>query len=96
MLYIVIVTYIKPIEEVDRCLVSHRDFLETYYSKGQFIASGPLNPRNGGILISRGCSKQEILDIFKNDPFQIQEIATYEVIEFNPVKYNEAFKTFID
>ena len=96
MLYVVIVTYLKPIEEVDRHLSAHRDFLEIYYSKGQFITSGPQNPRTGGILIARGGSKQEVLDIFKNDPFKIHGIATYEVIEFNPVKFHEAFKTFID
>ncbi len=96
MLYIIIVTYIKPLEEIDRFLLDHRAFLETYYIKGQFIASGPLNPRTGGILISMGTSKQELLNIFSNDPFHIHGIATYEVMEFNPVKYQEAFKPFID
>jgi len=96
MLYVVIVTYQKSIEEVDNHLAAHRDFLERYYSSGQFIASGPQTPRTGGILLSKGHSKQEILDILKDDPFNILGIASYEVIEFNPVKYHKTFKQFID
>ena len=96
MLYVVIVTYKKSIEEVDQHLAAHRDFLGLHYTSGKFIASGPQLPRTGGILLSKGKSKQEILDILKDDPFNILGIASYEVIEFNPVKYHEAFKQFID
>ena len=96
MLYVIIVSYQKPIEEVERYLVAHRDFLGLHYASGQFIASGPQNPRIGGILLSKGTCKQELLDIMKNDPFNIHGIASYEIIEFNPVKYHEDFKPFID
>lgn len=96
MLYVVIVTYQKSIDEVDRNLAAHRMFLDQHYASGQFIASGPQNPRIGGILLSKGTSKEEILNIFENDPYKINGIATYEVIEFNPVKFNAAFKPFID
>jgi len=95
MIYIVVVTYLKPIKEVDRFLVAHRKFLGIHYASGQFIASGPQNPRNGGIIISKGENKEEILNLLKEDPFNVNGIAQYEVIEFAPVLYHESFKSFI-
>ncbi len=95
MLYIVIVTYQKSIEEVDSFLLAHRKFLGIHYASGQFIASGPQNPRTGGIIICRGNGKEEVVDLLKNDPFYINGIARYEVIEFDPVLYHDSFKPCI-
>ncbi len=96
MLYVVILTYQKTIDEIEEHLIAHRNFLKIHYSSGQFIASGPQTPRTGGVILSKGSSKQEILDILKNDPFNLHGIATYEVVEFNPINYSEGFKQFID
>lgn len=95
MLYIVVVTYLKPIEEVDRLLVAHRKFLGIHYASGQFIASGPQNPRTGGVIISKGASREEVLNLLKEDPFNLNGIARYEVIEFDPVLYHDSFKPLI-
>ncbi|MDE6094920.1 MAG: YciI family protein, partial [Muribaculaceae bacterium] len=40
-MFIAILTYKKPLEEVDRFLQAHRDFLAEHYAAGDFIASGP-------------------------------------------------------
>lgn len=95
MLYIVVVTYLKPIEEVDRLLVAHRKFLSIHYASGQFIASGPQNPRTGGVIISKGASREEVVKLLKEDPFNLNGIARYEVIEFDPVLYHNSFKPLI-
>lgn len=49
-MFIAILTYIKPLEEVDRFLQAHRDYLAEHYAAGDFIASGPQNPRVGGVI----------------------------------------------
>ena len=51
-MFIVQLTYKVPLQEVDKLLSAHRDFLDSYYKKGLLIASGPLKPRTGGIIIS--------------------------------------------
>ena len=54
-MFIAILTYKKPLSEVDKYLQAHRDYLAGHYAAGDFIASGPQNPRIGGVMfISEG------------------------------------------
>ena len=50
-MFIAILTYKKPLEEVDRFLQAHRDYLAEHYTAGDFIASGPQTPRVGGVIM---------------------------------------------
>ena len=94
-MYLVHVNYIQPIEEVEKFLVAHRSFLDKYYASGNLIVSGPRNPRIGGILLCNATSRNEVWSIIKEDPFYLNNIAEYEVIEFNPVKFAKDFEAFI-
>lgn len=52
-MFIVELTYLASIEQIDQYLTEHRIFLDKGYANNYFIASGPLNPRTGGIIISQ-------------------------------------------
>ena len=80
---------------MDRYLAAHRAFLDEGYKNDFFVVSGPRNPRTGGVIISQLKSRTQLEQIFKQDPFVIQEIADYEFIEFEPVKYHTNFLCFI-
>ena len=84
-------TYVKPLDMVDKHLVAHCDFLDTYYKNNTFIASGPKIPREGGIILAT-CTKQEAEDLIKNDPFHAHGIAQYNITQFDPKRCNEKFK----
>lgn len=45
-MFIINLTYIEPLEAVEKHLEKHIDFLNQYYTKGLFIASGRKNPRS--------------------------------------------------
>lgn len=94
-MFIVILKYKKPIEEVTKYLGEHITFLEKYYNLNKFICSGRQEPRNGGVILCNGKDKEEIYSIIREDPFHINNIADYEVIEFIPTKYAEGFKEFV-
>lgn len=49
-MFIAILTYKKPLCEVDRFLQAHREYLTKHYAVGDFIASGPQTPRVGELL----------------------------------------------
>ena len=53
-MFIAILTYKKPLEEVDRFLQAHRDYLTEHYTAGDFITSGPQTPRVGGVIMMIG------------------------------------------
>jgi uncharacterized protein YciI len=95
-MFIIELTYIKSLEYVEKYLAEHRNFLEDGYKNNYFVASGPQNPRTGGIVISQLKNRDQLEAILKKDPFSIHEIADYRVIEFNPVKYHKNFSSFID
>nr|WP_277402853.1 MULTISPECIES: YciI family protein [Brucella] len=84
-------TYSKPLEEIERHLEAHRDFLNRQYAEGIFLASGPKNPRDGGVILASGkISRNELEAILNLDPFRQYGLATYDVTEFTPVKYAPA------
>ncbi len=94
-MYILLLKYIKPIEEVEKSLNLHISYLEKYYSLKKFICSGRQNPRTGGVILCNAGDINEVNEIIKEDPFYSRKIAEYEIIEFLPTKYDERFKCFI-
>ncbi|GAA0075866.1 YciI family protein [Clostridium sp. CTA-5] len=94
-MFILNLTYIKPIGEVEKYLPSHILFLEKYYKIKKFICSGRKNPRAGGIILCNAQDINEVNTIITEDPFYKENIANYEVIEFMPTKYATNFKYFV-
>lgn len=83
-MFIILLTYKKPLSDVDRLVGAHRDFLERNYSSGKFLLSGRKEPRTGGVIVANASSRSEIEQIVKSDPFYSEGIAEYEIIEFIP------------
>lgn len=88
-MFIAILTYKKPLEEVDRHLQAHRDYLAEHYAAGDFIASGPQTPRVGGVIMMKADNREEANSIIAQDPFNINGIADYLIVEFTPTMFCE-------
>jgi uncharacterized protein YciI len=95
-MFILVLKYVKPLEEVDKVLTPHIEYLEKYYSLQKFICSGRRNPRVGGVILCNAKDKEEVNEIIKEDPFYINNIADYNIIEFSPTKYCNGFEQFIN
>ncbi|MGL6016446.1 MAG: YciI family protein, partial [Selenomonadaceae bacterium] len=59
-MFILNLTYCKPIAEVETYLAEHVAYLDKYYQTGKFICSGRKEPRIGGIIICRAHDRQEV------------------------------------
>lgn len=94
-MFLLKLTYIKPIEEIDRFLIEHRAWLDNLYAQKEAICSGPQNPRTGGIIFLCVNSRARAEEIMKADPFHREQLAQYELIEFDPIKFDSAFKSFV-
>ena len=86
-MFIAILTYKKPLSEVDRFLAAHREYLSKHYAVGDFIASGPQTPRVGGVIMMKAESRMAVDAIIEQDPFNINGIADYQIVEFTPTKF---------
>ena len=94
-MFIVMLDYKAPLTEVDKYLRAHREFLDYHYKQGLFLASGPLKPRTGGILIALTDDQESLEAVLKQDPFYMAEISDYQLFEFTPVKHRDEIKELI-
>ena len=90
-MFIISLNYVKPLEEIDSFLDEHVIFLKKQYEENNFIASGRKVPRTGGIILSKIKDKSKLESIIKGDPFYINELAEYEIIEFIPTMVSDNF-----
>jgi uncharacterized protein YciI len=95
-MYIILLTYLVDLTEVDKHLNGHREHLKKYYDNGTFICSGPRNPRNGGVILCRALDEDVVTKIANEDPFITNGVASFELINFQTNNYLEEFKPFLD
>lgn len=95
-MFILNLTYEKPITEVEKFLPTHIDYLNQNYEAKNFICSGRKNPRTGGIILCNSSTKENVEQLIKNDPFFKEKIARYEIIEFIPSKYLPSFQAILE
>lgn len=88
-MFIVILTYKQPLEEVDCFLQAHRDYFARYYAAGDFITSGPQTPRVGGVIMLKADNRVTVDTIISQDPFHINSIADYQIVEFSPTMFSK-------
>lgn len=95
-MFVVLLTYVKPLPEVDRHMRAHMEFLAEHYAAKTFIASGRRVPRTGGVILARCASKDALVEIMERDPFCRNGVATFEVIHFRTSQHDPAFSPFAD
>jgi uncharacterized protein YciI len=83
-MFIVTLTYLKPVEEVDALMHDHVEWLEKGYAEGLFIASGRRVPRSGGVILARSGDEQALRESLARDPFVVHGAARCDVVEFTP------------
>ena len=79
---VVVLTYIKPLEEVDAQLAAHVEWLKQGYAEGIFLASGRKIPRSGGVILAKGDDMAALQNRLSLDPFQQSGVAKAEIIHF--------------
>lgn len=91
-MFIILVTYRRPLAEVETYLAAHRAFLDRRFADGELVCTGPQHPRTGGVILSRAVDRAAVEAFIAQDPFFVHGIADYAVTEFTPTKYCEGFE----
>jgi uncharacterized protein YciI len=81
-MFVIELIYKAPLAEIDASMAAHVRFLKKHYASGHFIVSGRKIPRDGGIILAVGKSREEIETIMRDDPFCARGLAEVRVIEF--------------
>lgn len=85
-MFIILLNYTKPMVAVEAVIPAHIDYLDRYYQLDKFVLSGRKSPRTGGVILCQAKDKDEVWSIIAEDPFFIQKVAEYDVLEFLPTK----------
>lgn len=88
--FIVNIKYLLPPDQMTEVRALHRAFLKEGYDRGWLLISGPFISQTAAVVVARAPSQADIEELFSRDPYQLQNAATYEYIEFTPV-FRQAF-----
>jgi len=81
-MFVIELTYTADLAQIDTHMREHMRFLKTHYASGRFLVSGRKIPRDGGIILAVGGSREAIEAVAKQDPFVVRGLADVRVIEF--------------
>ena len=90
-MFVLLLTYTKPLDEVDALMRRHMAWLNEHYRAGRFVVSGRQIPRTGGVILARGDDREEIERIAAGDPFVSGGVATCEIIQFRASQTADGF-----
>jgi uncharacterized protein YciI len=89
MYAVALIHYRRPFEEIAPHVDDHRAYLRSLKAAGILLASGPFQPRHGGMLLLRlpdGGDPVATMDAVRDaDPFTQRGMAQYEMLEWAPV-----------
>lgn len=81
-MFVIELIYKAALAEIDAHMGAHVAFLKKYYASGNFLLSGRKIPRDGGIILAVGETRERIEAIVREDPFHVHGLAEFRVIEF--------------
>jgi YCII-related domain len=61
MYALMLVRYRRPLPEIEAVTQAHRAYLRTLKEQGVLLASGPMDPRNGGMFLLRHPRQRPLL-----------------------------------
>jgi uncharacterized protein YciI len=91
-MFIIDLTYIVGLEELDQHMANHMKYLRKYYKNNVFVASGRKVPRTGGIILALADTKEEVENIINEDPFYKQKLAEFTITHFLTSQYHPQLK----
>ncbi|MBB3003990.1 uncharacterized protein YciI [Paraburkholderia tropica] len=91
MIYIVELTYVRPLDEVMAQLDGHKQWLVSNVREGNVLVAGPLVSKTGGIVVATATSEEELHAMMAQDSFVKEAVAEYRVLAFEPGLVGDLF-----
>jgi uncharacterized protein YciI len=85
-MYIALLEYTAPVDEVDYALPDHIEWVKKQYEAGHFLASGRQVPRVGGVILARPMARGKLDALLATDPLVVRKLSKYQVVEFQATR----------
>ncbi|PFG49799.1 uncharacterized protein YciI [Amycolatopsis sulphurea] len=93
LMYIALLSYTAPRNEVDYTLAEHAEWLRAQFSHGLFLVSGNGHEDADQVILTRPCLRGKLDAVLATDPLVLQRLARYRVIEFSATRTAGGFHT---
>ena len=91
-MFILLVRYLAPLQRIDEVRPAHFAYLEKHYGEGIFLFSGRRRPPEGGVIVARDIDRADLEQIIATDPYVIEGVGGYEVVEFGPTMVADSMR----
>ncbi|KNE79317.1 MULTISPECIES: YciI family protein [Streptomyces] len=81
-MFVLELTYCAPADRIEALREAHMAWVDEQFEAGEFIASGPKKPRDGGVILAVGADRDRVEAIAASDPFAQEEVCEYRITEF--------------
>ncbi|MFF8848213.1 cupin domain-containing protein [Streptomyces sp. NPDC015127] len=82
-MFVVILTYTAPVEEITKMRPDHLAWLDEQYASGLLIGSGRRVPREGAVMLARDVQRNELEAALAVEPYLRAGLARSEITEFS-------------
>lgn len=91
MKYFIVEGNLKDSDKInDNIMKEHMVYTQKAMDNGMILMSGLKEDMTGGIFIIKSETLKKVEEYLMNEPFKINEIQDYKVIEFNPNYFNQS------
>jgi uncharacterized protein YciI len=94
-MFVIELLYKAELSEIDANMPAHMSFIRKQYAAGRLLISGRKVPRDGGIILALGDSREQIEALVKQDPFVSRGLADYRIIEFRDSQRAESIDALL-
>lgn len=81
-MFLILLNYVKPVEEVDAVRPRHLEFLAQGFAEGRYVLAGRQVPPDGGVVIARGTDEAAVAELTERDPYVVSGAAEYRLVRF--------------
>jgi uncharacterized protein YciI len=91
-MFIVSLSYKATLDEVDKHMAAHIDYVKAEFEKGNFVAAGRKVPRTGGLIFSTVESREALDEILMRDPFAIEDLVSFDITEMEVTRTSQGLE----
>ena len=85
-MYLMISTYLRPLDEVDGARDEHLAFLAGLEERGLVVSAGRQDPPNGGVVLLAVDTEAAAVELFADDPYVTKGLASYQATGWKPTR----------
>jgi uncharacterized protein YciI len=74
-------------------MAQHNEWIQTGISDGTFLMAGSLEGGQGGAILAKGLTMEEIAERVAQDPFVIHQVVLPQIHSIAPSRMSEGFAT---